>query len=258
MDLRISTLGFIVGLLVGLTGMGGGALMTPALILLGLARPAIAVGTDLVWGTLTKAVGAFVHCRQKTVDFAIVKRLAIGSIPGALAGLALLAVLHKHGDQAMDRAIVHLLAIALMCVALSLFIRTFRGRVSPLETSSASLVHNGPAWLTSVLGGVVGFLVSLTSVGSGSLIVACLVVLYPRATMRRIVGSDILHALLLVGVSALGHLGLGSIDFPLLGALLIGSIPGVWLGSRMNAVVPERVLQPILATTLFFLGYKLL
>jgi uncharacterized membrane protein YfcA len=109
-----------------------------------------------------------------------------------------------------------------------------------------------------VLGAVVGFLVSLTSVGSGSLIVACLVVLYPGSSMRRIVGSDILHALILVGISAIGHLGLGSVDIQLLGVLLVGSIPGVWIGSKMNAVVPERILQPILATTLFFLGYKLL
>jgi hypothetical protein len=108
------------------------------------------------------------------------------------------------------------------------------------------------------LGAVVGFLVSITSVGSGSLIVAVLVVLYPSTPMRRIVGSDILHALILVGVSALGHLGIGSIDVHLLGALLVGSIPGVWIGSKTSAMVPERVLQPLLAVTLFFLGYKLL
>jgi uncharacterized protein len=258
MDFRISILGFVVGLLVGLTGMGGGALMTPALILLGLARPAIAVGTDLVWGTLTKAVGAFIHCRQKTVDFTIVKRLAIGSIPGALAGMALLAHLHKHGVGAMDRVIERLLAIALMCVALSLFVRAIRGRGSRIEASSQGLINKAPAWLTSVLGSVVGFLVSITSVGSGSLIVACLVVLYPSSSMRRIVGSDILHALILVGISALGHLGIGSINVPLLAALLVGSIPGVWIGSKTSAVVPGRILQPVLATTLFFLGYKLL
>lgn len=256
MDLRISILGFVVGLLVGLTGMGGGALMTPALILLGLARPVIAVGTDLVWGTLTKAVGAFVHCRQKTVDFTIIRRLSIGSIPGALGGLVLLARLHTHGVEAMDRAVVRMLAIALMCVALSLFIRAARRRQP--NPSKEELFHRAPAWLTSLLGAVVGFVVSLTSVGSGSLIVACLVVLYPSTPMRRIVGSDILHALFLVGVSALGHLGLGSINVPLLGALLVGSIPGVWIGSKMSAVVPERILQPVLATTLFFLGYKLL
>lgn len=255
MDFRVSVLGFVVGFLVGLTGMGGGALMTPALILLGLARPVIAVGTDLVWGTLTKAVGAFVHNRQQTVDLRIVKRLVIGSIPGALVGLLFLTRLRSHGSEAMDRFIMRLLAVALMCVALSLFVRAVRGVRKVEESDEPS--QERPAWLTSVLGAVVGFLVSITSVGSGSLIVACLVVLYPHMRMNRIVGSDIVHALFLVGVSALGHLGIGSINLPLLGALLVGSIPGVWIGSRMGTVIPERFLQPVLATTLFFLGYKL-
>jgi uncharacterized protein len=256
MDFRIPILGFVVGLLVGLTGMGGGALMTPALILTGLARPVIAVGTDLVWGTLTKAVGAVAHYRQKNIDPVIVKRLAIGSVPGALLGIALLYYLHSRGTVAVDKLVVRMLAVALMCVALSLFVRAARG--PRVQAAHEPFLTRGPAWMTSVLGGVVGFLVSLTSVGSGSLIVACLLVLYPMIPMKRIVGSDIAHALILVGVSALGHLGLGSINFPLLGALLIGSLPGVWIGSRMTAIFPERILQPILATTLFFLGYKLL
>jgi uncharacterized membrane protein YfcA len=256
MDPGVAVLGFVVGLLVGLTGMGGGALMTPALILFGLARPAVAVGTDLLWGTITKAVGAVVHSRQKTVDFTIVRRLAFGSIPGALLGLALLAFLHGRGTEVMDRVLVRLLAVTLMCVSLSLFARTVRG--SNLKIGDQFLRPVGAAWKTSLVGAVIGFLVSLTSVGSGSLIVAGLVVLYPSTSMRRIVGSDIVHALLLVGVSALGHLGIGNINFPLLGALLFGSIPGVWLGSRMSAAFPERILQPILATTLLFLGYKLL
>lgn len=256
MDLRVSVLGFVVGALVGLTGMGGGAVMTPALILLGWARPVIAVGTDLVWGTLTKAAGAFVHCRQRTVDFTIVKRLALGSIPGALAGLALLAYLHSRSADTMDRVVVRMLGIALICVALSLFVRSLRGLQLRASGDLVNLI--GPVWLTSLIGAVIGFLVSLTSVGSGSLIIACLVVIYPTAPLRRIVGSDILHALFLVGVSALGHLGIGSINLPLLGGLLVGSIPGVWLGSRMSAVFPEKVLRPILATTLLFLGYKLL
>jgi uncharacterized protein len=255
-DFRVSVLGFVVGALVGLTGMGGGAVMTPALILLGWARPVIAVGTDLVWGTLTKATGAFVHWRQGTVDFTIVKRLALGSIPGALAGLALLAYLHSRSADTMDRVVVRMLGIALICVALSLFVRSLLG--SQLSASSDLVDLKGPVWLTSLIGAVIGFLVSLTSVGSGSLIIACLVVIYPAAPLRRIVGSDILHALFLVGVSALGHLGIGSINLALLGGLLVGSIPGVWLGSRMSAVFPERVLRPLLATTLLCLGYKLL
>lgn len=257
MDFRVSFLGFVVGLLVGLTGMGGGAVMTPALILLGWAKPVIAVGTDLVWGALTKGVGAFVHARQRTVDYTIVKRLAIGSIPGAMAGIALLAYLRSRSGNLMDKVVVRMLGVALICVALSLFARCLRGPRKKKDTGEPAQMK-WPAWGTSVVGGLVGFLVSLTSVGSGSLIVACLVVVYPHTPLRRIVGSDILHALLLVGVSAVGHLGIGSINVPLLGALLIGSIPGVWIGSKMSTVFPERVLQPVLATTLLFLGYKLL
>jgi uncharacterized membrane protein YfcA len=226
------------------------------LILLGWAKPVVAVGTDLVWGTLTKAFGAFIHYRQKTVDFAIVKRLALGSIPGALVGLALLAYLGSKGGDTMDRVVVRMLGIALMCVALSLLFRSLRG--SPIKSAGDLAVFNGPIWLTSVLGAVVGFLVSLTSVGSGSLIIACLVVIYPATPLKRIVGSDIVHALFLVGVSALGHMKIGSINTPLLGGLLIGSIPGVWIGSRMSAYFPEKVLRPVLGTTLLFLGYKLL
>ncbi len=256
MDFRASVLGFVVGVLVGLTGMGGGAVMTPVLILLGWARPAVAVGTDLLWGTVTKAVGAFVHHRQGTVDFKIVRRLALGSIPGALVGLVFLAHLRSRGGDVMDRVVVRMLGIALMGVALSLFMRSLRGSSSRGVGERFSL--EGAVWLVSLIGAVIGFLVSITSVGSGSLIVACLVVIYPTTPLRRIVGSDISHALLLVGVSALGHLGLGSINVRLLAELLVGSLPGVWLGSRMSAVFPERVLRPVLATTLLFLGYKLL
>jgi uncharacterized protein len=255
MNLSLSGLGFIIGLLVGLTGMGGGALMTPALILLGLSRPAIAVGTDLVWSTVTKAVGAVVHARQKTIEWTIVRRLAMGSVPGALLGLVLLNHLNSRGSEVMDRVLVRMLAVALMCVSLSLFVRAVRG--PRREEVHPPTYQRGPAWLTSLVGAVIGFLVSLTSVGSGSLIVASLLVLYPFTPMRKILGSDMVHALLLVGLASLGHLGIRNIDFHLLGALLVGSIPGVWIGGRMSAVFPERILQPILATALLLLGYKL-
>jgi uncharacterized membrane protein YfcA len=236
--------------------MGGGAIMTPALILLGWAKPMVAVGTDLMWGTLTKSVGAFVHHRQGTVDFSIVKRLALGSVPGALAGLALLAHLQLRRGDLTDRLIVKTLGVALMCVALSLFVRSLWG--ASIRARLQFDANRERQWLTSGVGAVVGFLVSLTSVGSGSLIVACLVLIYPATPLKRIVGSDIFHALVLVGVSAAGHLGLGSINVPLLASLLIGSVPGVWLGSKLSVVFPEKVLSPIMASTLMFLGYKLL
>jgi len=258
MDFKVSILGLIVGFLVGVTGTGGGALLTPLLIVLGWAPPMMAVGTDLVWSTITKAAGGFVHWRQKTVDFTIVKRLALGSIPGALLGLALLAHLHAAGGaQRSDRLVLRMLGIALVAVALSMFWRCFR-KPRKAATSQPEGDVRRLAWLTTLAGLVVGFLVSITSVGSGSLIIASLVILYPDTPLRRIVGSDIAHALLLVGVSAVGHMGIGSINFPLLKGLLIGSIPGVWLGSKMTAVVPEKALRPVLGTTLLLLGYKLL
>ena len=256
MDLRVSAIGFVVGLLVGLTGMGGGAVMTPLLILLGWAPPVVAVGTDLVWGTMTKAVGALVHYRQGTVDFTIVKRLALGSIPGAVAGIVLLAQLRIRGAYDMDRLVVRLLGAALTCVALSLFFRS----VQPprILHRNAPADFRGPIWVTPFVGACIGFLVSLTSVGSGSLIVACLAFLYPATPLRRIVGSDIFHALFLLGVSALGHFELGSINGRLLAGLLLGSLPGVWIGSRMSAIFPEKILRPILGITLLFFGYRLL
>jgi uncharacterized protein len=259
MDFRTTIVGLVVGIMVGLTGMGGGALMTPMLILFGWARPMMAVGTDLMWNTLTKIVGGAVHYRQRTVDFKIVKRLAIGSIPGALLGLALLDHLHRQGDAAADKLVVRMLGVTLVIVALSLIIKSFRKvplRISAGEENE-ELVR-GPKWLTPMLGFVVGFLVSLTSVGSGSLIVATLVVIHPYTPLKKIVGSDIVHAVLLVGVSALGHLEMGSINVPLLGGLLLGSLPGVWIGSKMSTVLPATVIRPILAGTLFLLGCKLL
>ena len=256
MDFRTAIIGFVVGVMVGLTGMGGGALMTPLLILFGWAKPMMAVGTDLVWNTLTKIVGGVVHYRQRTVDFQIVKLLAIGSIPGALLGLALLAHLHHEGGGAADKLVVRMLGVTLVIVAFSLVLKSLRH--APLQAAADEQHVCGPKWFTPMLGFVVGFLVSLTSVGSGSLIVATLVVIRPYTPLNKIVGSDIVHAVLLVGVSALGHMEMGSINVPLLAGLLLGSIPGVWIGSKLTTIMPAKVIRPILAGTLFFLGWKLL
>ena len=255
MDPKVAAVGLMVGFLVGLTGTGGGALLTPLLILTGWAAPVVAVGTDLVWGTITRAAGAWVHWRQGTVDFTIVKRLLLGSIPGAIAGLTVLARLRTYGEQATDHVVVRILGVALICVAMSLFLRCFGG-TSGVTENRVNPRHS--AWLTTFAGALVGFLASLTSVGSGSLIIVCLVLLYRGTPLRTIVGSDIVHALLLVGVAALGHLGIGKINVPLLGSLLVGSIPGVWLGSRATAMVPEQALRPVMGSALLFLGYKLL
>jgi uncharacterized protein len=256
MDYKVSLLGLFIGILIGLTGMGGGALMTPALILFKLARPTLAVGTDLVWNALTKGVGSIVHIKQQTVDTRIVKRLAIGSIPGALCGIALLAYLRHRGIKSEDHLVVMVLGTALIGVALSLFFRSIFG--ARLPTDGVEGLSRGPAWLTSVIGLVVGFLVSITSVGSGTMIVASLVFIYPTTPLKKLVGSDIFHALFLVGVSAIGHMGLGTVNTKLLIGLLIGSVPGVVIGSRLSMIFPEKVLRPVLATTLLYLGAKLL
>lgn len=256
MDFRAAIIGFVVGVMVGLTGMGGGALMTPLLILFGWAKPMMAVGTDLVWNTLTKMVGGVVHYRQRTVDFRIVKLLAIGSVPGAVLGLTLLAYLHRQGAGDADKLVVRMLGVTLVIVAFSLVLKSLRRVPVRVEADEQQVL--GPKWLTPALGFVVGFLVSLTSVGSGSLIVATLVVIRPYTPLNKIVGSDIVHAVLLVGVSALGHMEMGGINVPLLAGLLLGSLPGVWIGSKMTTVLPAKVIRPILAGTLFFLGYKLL
>jgi uncharacterized protein len=250
--------GFIVGFLVGLTGMGGGAIMTPVMVLLGGIRPLIAVGTDLVWGTITRAVGAFIHFRQRNADLTVIKRLAIGSIPGALAGVAILAGIEQsQGDRVSDVLVMRTLGITLIFVAISLIVQSLRGErgASTLQTAADS---RRQALLTTLLGATVGFLVSFTSVGSGSLTVIFLLALYPKLPPSRVVGSDLIHSLFLVGTASLGHLGIGTIDVPLLIGLLIGSLPGVWLGSRLSVVLPGRALRPVLATTCLALGYKLL
>jgi uncharacterized protein len=257
-DLKASILGLTVGFLVGLTGMGGGAVMTPMLILLGWVQPAVAVGTDLAWGALTRAMAAFIHYRQGSVDLTIVRRLSLGSIPGALGGIFVLGyVRHRGGEIVLNRLMIRTLGMALIFVASILLARSF-GRLSVYLQPRILQRPDLQTKLTMVLGGLIGFLVSISSVGSGSLIVALLLVLYPTISLSRIVGSDLLHALLLLSVAGLGHLEMGNINQRLLITLLIGSIPGVWAGSRLSVIFPDKVLRPILAATLISLGYKLL
>ncbi len=236
--------GLLVGTLVGLTGMGGGALMAPLLIFAGF-RPLVVVGTDLAYSTLTKLVGAAQHLRYRTVDWPTVRRLALGSLPGAVVGLVGLRLLP--GGQ-VDAVITHLLGGALILVALVLL-----GQVLLPHWSTWAL----PPGLLTPAGFLVGLLVSLTSVGSGSLVVA-LLALTTRLPARVIVGTDLVHACLLVGVAALGHWQAGSVDPVLTGHLLLGAIPGVLLGSRLSVRLPERALRPTLAVILLATGLRLL
>jgi uncharacterized protein len=258
MSLGAAGIGMLVGFLIGLTGMGGGAMMTPLLLWTGWAAPTVAVGTDLVWNALTKTVGAAVHYRHKNVNLTLVWKLAMGSVPGALLGLYLLSLLKKSaGVEYVDHLIVRLLGGTLILVAIGIIFKGYIRKWMPAAASRSATDENLAGWQVPLLGFVVGVLVSFTSVGSGSLIVTTLLLLFPGERLNRLVGSDVFHGVLIVGVAALGHWHLGDVNVPLVLGLLLGSIPGVWLGSFIASRIPEGTLRPAVATLLFVTGLKL-
>jgi uncharacterized protein len=249
-----SVSGFAVGMLVGLTGVGGGALMTPLLILLFGIHPAAAVGTDLLYAAATKTAGSLVHGFNQTIDWRVVRRLAVGSVPASVLTIAALSRLDTGGAAARD-FIAGALAIALFMTALTL---VFRERiVGRYATHLGALTPKRIAVLTVITGAVLGVLVSITSVGAGAIGVTALVLLYPQLPTARIVGSDIAHAVPLALVAGIGHLFLGSIDVVVLASLLLGSVPGILLGSMVAARIPERALRMVLAVTLVVVATKL-
>jgi uncharacterized protein len=246
--------GFFVGLLVGQTGVGGGSLMTPILVLLFGIHPATAVGTDLLYASATKSVGTVVHGLNHTVDWRIVRRLASGSVPATVITLLVISQYNITGP-ASERIISSVLGIMLLLTALSLI---FRHRFLRLMGPTLDQVTpQQAARLTVLTGMVLGALVTLSSVGAGALGVTALLMLYPRVPMAVIVGSDIAHAVPLTLVAGVGHWWLGSVDWPLLISLLSGSIPGIILGSYVSAHVPDAVLRPILAAVLCVVGGRL-
>ena len=250
-----SIAGVLVGLLVGLTGVGGGSLMTPLLVLAFGFHPATAVGTDLLYAAATKTVGTTVHGWRGTVDWRVVGRLAVGSVPATLLTLLVLA---HFGDQ--SKAVSHVIAVVLgVTLVLTAVATLFRRRLVDWLTRHLGAMEGvRVVALTVVLGAMLGVLVSLTSVGAGALGMTALLVLYPQQPINRLVGSDIAHAVPLTLVAGIGHWALGSVDGALLVSLLIGSIPGIVVGSLLAARISEGVLRPILAVTLAVVGVKLL
>ena len=246
--------GLLVGVLVGLTGVGGGSLMTPLLVLLFGFHPGTAVGTDLLYASATKSVGTAVHGANRTVDWRITGRMAMGSVPATLATVALLYALHMHGDAA-SKLISTVLGFALLFTAVTLLFR--RHLMELASRRSVVLSPRTTAILTVVLGAALGSLITLSSVGAGAIGVTVLIFLYPKMPVARIVGSDIAHAVPLTLIAGAGHWLMGSVDLGLLGSLLVGSIPGIIIASFMTARIPERLLRPILATTLLLVGAKL-
>ena len=253
-DLLYSLSGFVVGFLVGMTGVGGGSLMTPLLILLFGVHPATAVGTDLLYAAATKTGGTLIHGLGRTIDWRVVGRLATGSVPMTAATLFALSRLDIKGHVA-DQLITAVLSIALFGTAVVLIFRkpimqAYARRVGELDPRRTSL-------LTVGMGAVLGVVVSISSVGAGAIGVTALILLYPRLSTVRIVGSDIAHAVPLTLVAGIGHWIIGSIDLMLLSSLLVGSLPGIVLGSYLSARVPDVALRLTLAATLIVAGSKL-
>jgi uncharacterized membrane protein YfcA len=245
--------GFGVGFLVGLTGVGGGALMTPLLISTFGVSPQIAVGTDLLYASITKTAGGWRHHVARHVDWPIVLRLAAGSVPAAILLLVAIALVPLD-TAAMARWIRMGLVAALPISALSIVLYPFLMRTGEREQDGSIPLRT----LQTVLFGVaLGLLVTLTSVGAGAIGVSVLAVLFPMLPAKRLVGTDIAHAVPLTLVGGLGHLGLGNVDGGLLLALLSGSIPGILLGTRLAGVAPEWLLRPILAIALCYAAYSL-
>ena len=255
MDYLYTLSGFVVGAIVGLTGVGGGSLMTPLLVLLFGVSPATAVGTDLLYAAITKAGGTVAHGRKGHIDWAITGRLAADSIPAAAITVWVLSQLPK-GSNVIGQLISHGLGFALLLTAIAiLFGRKLRDYASQHEESALRQKYLGK--ITVLVGAILGVVVTISSVGAGALGVAVLFFLYPKLPPIRIVGSDVAHAVPLTLVAGLGHWMLGGVDWALLGALLLGSLPGIWLGTHISAKVPEHILRRLLASMLVIIGSKL-
>lgn len=253
-DPRYSLSGFAVGLLVGQTGVGGGSLMTPLLVLLFGIHPATAVGTDLLYAGLTKSVGTLVHGLNRTVDWRVVGRLASGSVPATLLTLAVISRVDLT-SSGVSQLISSVLGILLILTAASL---VFRSRIVALaeRLTPARQPSRTPA-LTVLTGAILGGLVTVSSIGAGALGVTALILLYPRLPAAKIVGSDIAHAVPLTLIAGMGHLWLGSVDLMLLASLLLGSVPGIMIGSYFSARMPDVVLRMLLAAVLILVGGRL-
>ena len=245
----------MVGALVGLTGVGGGSLMTPLLVLLFGFHPSTAVGTDLLYASVTKSVGTAVHGKQQTVDWRIVARLAAGSVP---ASIATLLVMSRVGTMTEDaRGILNLLlGVSLLLTGISVFFRPLILRWAGAHIHA--MEEKRLARWTVALGVVLGILVSITSVGAGALGTTALLILYPRLPVARVAGSDIAHAVPLTLIAGIGHWLMGSVDFTLMLALLVGSVPGVILGSLLGGKANDSLLRPVLGTTLLIVSVRLL
>jgi uncharacterized protein len=242
MDPLVVLFGLGVGVLIGLTGIGGGSLMTPLLIIVIGVQPVVAIGTDLAYGAITKTVGGWRHVRAGTVDLGVSKWMAFGSVPGSITGVALLSRLDLDVSVVLGLVAVALLIVSVAVLTRALFVRT------PRERPEVPLTARNKTGAVAI-GLVLGLVLGLTSVGSGALVGPALILLF-RLTPRRVVGTDVFHAAIMLWAAGLAHWVSGNVDFGLMATILVGSIPGVWIGSALVGRVPTAFLRPALGCVL--------
>ncbi len=258
-DIAFIFSGFLVGVVVGLTGVGGGSLMTPILIFFFDIKPYLAVGTDLLFAAFTKMGGTVNMARQRLVPWRVVAQLSAGSIPAALLTLY---VLHTLGPatEGVQKLMTTTLGVALLLTAAAMLFKVVRGKQVPRSLAHGQLdqaTRAGHWSLPLLFGAIIGALVTLTSVGAGAIGVTVLLILFPLLPLPRIIGADIAYAVPLTLVAGLGHASLGSVDWTLLAKLLAGSLPGIWLGSHLVSKTPERLIRSVLSVLLAWAGVKL-
>jgi len=236
--------GFVVGMLVGITGVGGGSLMTPLLVFLFGFKPAVAVGTDLLYAALTKTGGVFVHhTSHKSVDWRVVSWMSLGSLPAAVATIFVIKHLINI-EKDVTGLITFTLGVALILTAVAVLIRSYvtRKQIREIENSIISTGRFNKIQIPATVftGIILGVLVTISSVGAGALGTLAILFLYPKMSTLKVVGTDLAHAIPLTAVAGFGHWTLGHVDFVLLGTLLIGSLPGIWIGSHISVKIPEK------------------
>jgi uncharacterized membrane protein YfcA len=255
-DFALIAFGLGVGILVGMTGIGGGSLMTPMLILVFGVTPVTAIGTDLAYAAVTKTVGGYKHLRQKTVDIRLSSWMALGSVPAAIGGVWVLGVLEEAVGRDFDDLVITILAAALLLTGAATLVRAFLKRMHERERDTIELERRHKI-AAVLLGLAVGFVLGVTSAGSGALIAVGLILLF-RLSPTRVVGTDVFHAAILLWAAGLAHVTAGNVDFALAGTILLGSVPGVWLGSHWSVRVEPAVLRTTLAVVLIGAGLALL
>ena len=259
-DLAFIVAGFAVGLIVGVTGVGGGSLMTPLLIFFFGIKPYLAVGTDLLFAAFTKMSGTVKMARSGLVNWKVVGQLSAGSIPAALITLAVLRWLGPANPE-VQAVMTSTLGAALLLTAAATLYKAIRGQARPaiITPGQEAWAAQPRHWSLPVLfGALIGTLVTLTSVGAGAIGVSVLLLLYPRLPLQRIVAADIAYAVPLTLVAGMGHASLGSVDWPLLAKLLLGSVPGIWVGSHLMTRISERYIRSALSVLLAYAGLKLI